>query len=165
ARPWGSPPRRRTRALLSSTLRRPLVGATDRPEHAPRNRGRGTSSRTMCLITYSVEGVDVAATDARPRMGWVAGWLPVALVVLLLGGSFAAFELELGDRLGIAHQQPAAPEQVAAPPGLELPELAEGEPVAAPAAEATPSARAIRAALRRVLRRPALGDHVVAAVG
>ncbi len=119
----------------------------------------------MGPITYSVEGVDVAATDARRPMGRVAGWFPVALVLLILGTAFAAFEVDLGARLGIAHEPAVAPEQVAAPPGLDLPEFADAAPVAAAAPTARPDAKAVRRAVAKVLRRKSLGPHVVAAVG
>ncbi len=119
----------------------------------------------MGPITYSVEGVDVPATDPHPRMGWAAGWLPVALVAVILGTAFAAFEVDLGERLGIAHEVEVPPEAIAAPAGLDLPELADASPVAITPTATPPDRQAVRRAVRKVLGRKAFGPHVVAAVG
>lgn len=103
---------------------------------------------------------------ARPRFGGAFLWLPLTLVLAVLATAFVAFEVDLGSRLGIAHVAPAEPEEVPAPEGLALPQLASPRPVAAPAAtDVEVSADAVRRAVRAALNEKDFGPHVVAAVG
>ena len=88
----------------------------------------------------------------------LAFWLPVVLVLALLGGAGTAYWLD--------RDQPDPdqdPEQVAPPPGLDLPPLIPPSPVAT-AAVGTADPAKVRRALAPLLRDPDLGPHVLAAV-
>ncbi|HEX4976244.1 MAG TPA: D-alanyl-D-alanine carboxypeptidase/D-alanyl-D-alanine-endopeptidase [Nocardioides sp.] len=93
----------------------------------------------------------------RVSSGVVVGVLVLALV---------AHVFELGPRwFGFDYPSPVdEPAEVAPPPGLTLPEAAEPEPVADAAEEVAVDARAVRAALRRLVRAPALGSRVAVRV-
>ncbi len=103
---------------------------------------------------------------ARRLFGGPSVWLPTALVLVVLATAFVGFEVDLGRRLGIAAAAPTQPEEVPAPTGLDLPELAAPVPVATPVDLAAPASRdAVRRAVRSALADQDLGPHVVAAVG
>lgn len=95
-------------------------------------------------------------------------WLPILLVVALLGCAVAAYHYDWGPRyLGWYGDDPNRdPAAVAPPAGLEFPAWQEPAPVADPV---TPLGRvdtaAVEAALAKGLRDKTLGKHVVAAVG
>ncbi|GAA1798375.1 hypothetical protein GCM10009795_049830 [Nocardioides hankookensis] len=88
----------------------------------------------------------------------LAFWLPVVLVLALLAGGGTAYWLDR-DQPDPDHD----PEQVAPPPGLELPPLTTPSPVAAAATGAADPAK-VRQALAPLLRDGDLGPHVVATV-
>jgi D-alanyl-D-alanine carboxypeptidase/D-alanyl-D-alanine-endopeptidase (penicillin-binding protein 4) len=88
----------------------------------------------------------------------LAFWLPVLLVLVLLGSAGTAYWLDRG------HPDPDRdPEQVAPPPGLELPPLEDPSPVAA-AATGTADPAKVRRALAPLLADKDLGPHVLASV-
>src|SRR5690349_1346647 len=88
----------------------------------------------------------------------LAFWLPVLLVMALLGGAGTAYWLDR-DRPDPKQD----PEQVAPPPGLELPPLRDPAPVAVAAAGAADPAK-VRRAIAPLLRDDDLGPHVLATV-
>lgn len=93
-------------------------------------------------------------------------WVPLVVVATLLGAAFTAFEYDLGERLGIAAEVSQEPAEVPAPAELNLPPVVAPEPLAEPApVDGVVDADAVRRAVNRVVRRKALGKHVVAAVG
>jgi len=99
----------------------------------------------------------VGRRDAR-HGSRLAFWLPVLLVVALLGGAGTAYWLD--------RDQPdpdREPEQVAPPSGLDLPPLTDPGPVAS-AATGTADPAKVRRALARLLRDDDLGPHVLATV-
>lgn len=108
--------------------------------------------------------------DARHYVGpgRVAHWLPVVLVIALLGGAVVAYRFEVGPRhLPWLSADPLTePHAVAPPAGLELPEWSP-PPEVAPAVPASIPVDpvAVAAVLEPVLADPDLGRHVVAAVG
>jgi D-alanyl-D-alanine carboxypeptidase/D-alanyl-D-alanine-endopeptidase (penicillin-binding protein 4) len=85
-------------------------------------------------------------------------WLPVLLVLALLGAAATTYWLDR-DR----PDPDRDPEQVAPPPGLELPPLTTPSPVAA-AAVGTADPVKVRRALEPLLSDRDLGPHVLAAV-
>ncbi len=87
----------------------------------------------------------------------LAFWLPVVLVLVLLAGAGTAYWLDRGP------DPDRDPEQVAPPPGLELPALADPSPVAA-AATGTADPAKVRRALAPLLADEDLGPHVLASV-
>lgn len=92
----------------------------------------------------------------------IRAFLPEIVVLLVLALAVASFEFDLGRRLGIA---PESPDEISAPPGLELPELPSPAPVAPAVVGGSPSATSVEAALSTYLSDRKLGPHVVAAVG
>jgi serine-type D-Ala-D-Ala carboxypeptidase/endopeptidase (penicillin-binding protein 4) len=105
---------------------------------------------------------DARHTSAGYRgPGRVAHWLPVLLVVVLLGAGLAADRGDWGPRhLGWGPSEPVAP----VPAGLDLPAPATPAPVsAAPVIALDPAA--VRRAVGRGLRAEDLGRHVVGLVG
>ncbi|GAB2871445.1 D-alanyl-D-alanine carboxypeptidase/D-alanyl-D-alanine endopeptidase [Nocardioides pacificus] len=107
--------------------------------------------------------------DARHTAGALSRWLPVVLVLALLAAAGAAYRFDLGSRwFGLDGPDPRTdPAAVAPPPGLDLPELTEPAPVAAPVPASAAGAVdpvAVRRALRAGLADQDLGRHVVAAV-
>lgn len=99
-------------------------------------------------------------------MGRVSAWLPVVVVLLVLAASFAAFEYDVGERLGLAEPERDNPAEVAPPEGLELPQLSDPRPVARPAdISSRVDPAKVRAALAPYLNRKSLGKHKVIAVG
>ncbi|QIK74548.1 D-alanyl-D-alanine carboxypeptidase/D-alanyl-D-alanine endopeptidase [Nocardioides piscis] len=107
--------------------------------------------------------------DRRHPVGaaWATRWLPVLLVLALLGSGVAAHRYDWGPRyLGwYGDDITTDPAAVAPPAGLELPAWS-------PPAAATPvtdpplvDATAIQTALEQGLRNKTLGKHVVAGVG
>lgn len=119
------------------------------------------------------EGVVVGRGDLRHRRaagtgrrGALARWLPVVLVLALLGGATAAWRFDLtapwlGGEEPDPRREPAA---VPPPEGLEVPTLPRPEPVARPAGQDALSRDAVRRALARGLRDRDLGRSVHAAV-
>jgi serine-type D-Ala-D-Ala carboxypeptidase/endopeptidase (penicillin-binding protein 4) len=104
----------------------------------------------------------------RRRGGRLLGWLPVALVLVVLAAAVASWQLDVGERLGWAPPDPRTdPAAVAPPLGLTLPEWSAPEPVAAavPATGDGVLPARVRAAIGKGLRDRDLGRHVVAAVG
>ncbi|GAA4701472.1 D-alanyl-D-alanine carboxypeptidase/D-alanyl-D-alanine endopeptidase [Nocardioides conyzicola] len=88
----------------------------------------------------------------------LAFWLPVIVVLALLGGAGTAYWVD--------RDQPdpsEEPEQVAAPAGLELPPLTDPSPVAV-AATGTADPAKVRRALAPLLKDDDLGSHVLAVV-
>lgn len=110
----------------------------------------------------------VREDDARPRRARkvVAGVLGVAL---LAGGGLAwrtgAADEWWHDLRGDGAQQPADPAAVAAPPGVDAPDVVRPKALARPAAAAGLLDRAAIAAALRPLADKDLGRHVLAAVG
>ena len=97
----------------------------------------------------------------------VAHWLPVVLVLAILGTGLAAYRFELGERYlpGLAADPVTEPEQVLPPAGLELPAWTAPAAVPGVAPTAALDPREVQALLRRGLADRDLGRHVVAAVG
>ncbi|WP_165355048.1 D-alanyl-D-alanine carboxypeptidase/D-alanyl-D-alanine-endopeptidase [Nocardioides oleivorans] len=97
----------------------------------------------------------------------VGVWLPVLLVVALLGAGVGAYRYDWGQRyLPWLSADPATePEQVLPPAGLELPEWTTPAADAQPVDEASAIAPdRVEAAVARRLADPDLGPHVVGAV-
>ena len=100
----------------------------------------------------------------------VATWLPVVLVLALLGAGVGAYRYEWGPRYlpGLAADPVTEPEAVLPPAGLDLPDWAlpaasgEGAEALGVAAPVVPDR--VAAALAPHLADPDLGRHVVAAV-
>jgi D-alanyl-D-alanine carboxypeptidase/D-alanyl-D-alanine-endopeptidase (penicillin-binding protein 4) len=86
----------------------------------------------------------------------LALWLPIVLVLVVLGGAAAAYRFELDERwFGGEEPDPVSePAAVAPPEGLEVPALERPAPVAAAADQDTLSGAAVRRALA-----PGLGDR------
>ena len=103
-----------------------------------------------------------------PGPGRLAHWLPVLLVLALLGSTAAAYRYEWGPRhLPWLVADPATEPQAVAPPaGLDLPQWTDPAPAAAaaPAGTALDPVR-VEALLASGLTADDLGPHVVAAVG
>ena len=100
----------------------------------------------------------------------LARWLPVALVLVVLGAAVASYQWDLGERLfGWQEADPRTdPAAVEPPEGLTLPRWSSPAPVAAgvPAARAGDMDEpAVRRVLTRGLEDRDLGRHAVAAVG
>ena len=93
-------------------------------------------------------------------------WLPVVLVLALLGAAAAGYRFELGERwFGVEEPDPVRePAAVAPPEGLEVPALERPSAVAAAAPSRALSRPAVRSALARGLRDRDLGRSVHAAV-
>ena len=100
------------------------------------------------------------------RAGRASRWLPVLLVLALLGGAVAAHRFDLGARwFGTGGPDPAEqPAAVPPPDGLDLPVLGRPAPVATAAGPGTLDPRAVRRALARGLADRDLGRSVHAAV-
>ena len=96
------------------------------------------------------------------RLRRVTGGVVVGVLVLAL----VAHVFELGPRwFGFDYPSPVdEPAEVAPPPGLELAAAPEPESVAAAADEVEVDEQAVRAALRRLVRAPALGRRVAVRV-
>ncbi|MDN5894156.1 MAG: D-alanyl-D-alanine carboxypeptidase/D-alanyl-D-alanine-endopeptidase [Nocardioides sp.] len=102
----------------------------------------------------------------RRSIGLISGWLPVIVVLLILAASFAAFEYDAAERLGLADPEPDNPAEVAPPEGLELPELAAPRPVArALSTSSQVDPAKVEAALAPYLDGHGLGKHKVISVG
>lgn len=105
---------------------------------------------------------------ARRVVGTVLGtWLPVLLVLALLGAGVAAYRYEWGQRYlpGLAADPATEPEQVLLPAGLELPSWSTPAPEAQPAdTSATLAVDKVARAVAKDLADPDLGRHVVGAV-
>jgi D-alanyl-D-alanine carboxypeptidase/D-alanyl-D-alanine-endopeptidase (penicillin-binding protein 4) len=97
----------------------------------------------------------VGGRDARHRR-W-ALWVPVALVVAVLAAAGTILLVDPPD------DEPDGPAAVPPPPGLELPDVATPEPVAAPATGAADPGK-VRRAVAGALRDADLGPHVLATV-
>jgi D-alanyl-D-alanine carboxypeptidase/D-alanyl-D-alanine-endopeptidase (penicillin-binding protein 4) len=106
--------------------------------------------------------------DRRREVRHVVGvWLPVLLVLALLGAGVGAYRFEWGQRYlpWLAADPVTEPEQVLPPAGLDLPDWtapAAAEEALAGTAPIAPDA--VAAALAADLADPDLGRHVVAAV-
>ena len=97
----------------------------------------------------------------------VATWLPVLLVLTLLGAGVGAYRYEWGPRYlpGLAADPVTEPEAVLPPAGLDLPEWTPPTSAAQVADTAVPiDPEAVERAVARDLADPDLGRHVVAAV-
>src|SRR5690606_38430427 len=103
----------------------------------------GGQCRAQWALTHSREGCSVARRDAdhtgragssdRPQgPGRLAHWLPVALVLLLLGAGVAADRYAWGPTYLGWHETPTEPAAVEPPTGLALPDPPVPEPVAEP---------------------------------
>ncbi|WP_067437750.1 D-alanyl-D-alanine carboxypeptidase/D-alanyl-D-alanine endopeptidase [Nocardioides jensenii] len=93
-------------------------------------------------------------------------WLPVLVVLAVVAAAFASFQYDLGERLGLAHDDTTDPAEVAPPPGLELPALTPPSPVAAGVPTTSPVDPAkVRRALASYAQEKDLGKHRVLAVG
>ncbi|WP_122816167.1 D-alanyl-D-alanine carboxypeptidase/D-alanyl-D-alanine endopeptidase [Nocardioides pantholopis] len=109
--------------------------------------------------------------------GRVVTWLALLLVLVVGSAAFVGYRTDLadpwledgwvGERLDdvFGEQEPPGPEAVAAPAGLDLPDVVTPGPVADAALAAPLDARAVRRALAPYLRDDDLGRHVLAAVG
>ncbi|WP_432476330.1 D-alanyl-D-alanine carboxypeptidase/D-alanyl-D-alanine endopeptidase [Nocardioides sp. GXQ0305] len=107
---------------------------------------------------------EVGQASGRGRL--LTRWLPIVLVVVLLGGAVAAYRFDLGERWFDTEppdpvEEPAA---VAPPEGLEVPALDRPAPVAEEADQDMLSRAAVRRALAPGLRDRDLGKSVHAAV-
>lgn len=112
------------------------------------------------------KGCQVNSGGRRRLLGPVSAWLPVLLVLLVLGASFAAFEYDAGERLGLAEPEEDNPAEVAPPGGLELPPLAAPRPVArALPTGTTVDPAKVQAAVAPYLKGGGMGKHRVIAVG
>jgi D-alanyl-D-alanine carboxypeptidase/D-alanyl-D-alanine-endopeptidase (penicillin-binding protein 4) len=97
----------------------------------------------------------------------VGAWLPVVLVLALLGAGVGAYRYEWGPRYlpGLAADPVTEPEAVLPPAGLDLPAWTTPAPDADPADAAAPIAvDKVAAAVGPDLADPDLGRHVVGAV-
>lgn len=94
-------------------------------------------------------------------------WVPVVVVLALVGSSYAVVEWNLGERwLGIERADPQEnPAAVAPPSGLVLPSPVAAGPVAEPLVPAAADPAAVRRAVARALTDPDLGPRVAALVG
>lgn len=102
--------------------------------------------------------------------GRLAHWLPTLLVLAIVAAAFASYRLDLGPRYlpWLSVDPQSEPAAIAPPPGVELPEWTDPEPVAGvvpPARRGHVDQAAVAAALAPGLRDEDLGRHVVAAVG
>ena len=106
------------------------------------------------------------ASRRTTRGGILVRWLPVVLVLALLGAAAAGYRFELGERwFGAEEPDPVRePAAVAPPEGLEVPALERPPAVAAAAPSRALSRPAVRGALARGLRDRDLGRSVHAAV-
>lgn len=107
-----------------------------------------------------------AVRPPRRGPGRLAVWLPVVLVLALLGAAVAADEYAWGPTyLGWKGGDPSIDPAVVAPPGLlDLPEVPDPAPVAVPVTVGGLASAQVRAALNRPLKDKDLGPHVIAAV-
>ncbi|KQY50230.1 MULTISPECIES: D-alanyl-D-alanine carboxypeptidase/D-alanyl-D-alanine-endopeptidase [unclassified Nocardioides] len=104
--------------------------------------------------------------DAGHTSRRLSSWLPILLVLAVVAAGFASFQYDLGDRLGIAPDDPADPAQVAPPRGLDLPALTTPRPVAAAApTDSRVDPAKVRRALASYAAEKDLGKHRVLAVG
>ncbi len=103
---------------------------------------------------------------ASGRSRALTRWLPVLLVLVLLGAAVAGYRFDLGERwFGTEQPDPVEePAAVAPPEGLEVPALGRPAPVAGAAEQDTLSGAAVRRALAPGLRDRDLGKSVHAAV-
>ena len=97
----------------------------------------------------------MAGRDARHRR--LALWLPVALVLAVLGAAGTAYLVDPDA------PEPDGPAAVPPPPGLELPAVTTPSPVARVATGTADPAK-VRRAVARLLRDADLGRHVLATV-
>ncbi|GAB3790177.1 hypothetical protein GCM10027601_33090 [Nocardioides ungokensis] len=135
----------------------PSVGAQDSLAHNVRKRALGKGQ--------SVVGRDTR--HARRSGDPILRWLPVLLVLVLLGSAAAAYRFELGPRwFGTEPADPVHnPAAVAPPSGLTLRPPAAPAPVAPAVDAAAPlDGASVRRALARPLKDPDLGRHVLATV-
>ena len=116
------------------------------------------------------EGPKLRQGDGRHPRTWprrLVDWLPVVVVLALLGSSAAIVQWNLGERwFGIvradSHDNPAA---LAPPSGLVLPAAVAASPLGTAAPVGRVDVEAVRRAVTARLRDPHLGGHVVALVG
>ena len=94
--------------------------------------------------------------SGRRRKRALGLWVPVVLVLAILGGAAAAYHYDLGARwFGTTTPGPAVAPSI---PGLTLPTPTTPRPVARPAPAATADRHAVRRALAKPLANPALDD-------
>jgi D-alanyl-D-alanine carboxypeptidase/D-alanyl-D-alanine-endopeptidase (penicillin-binding protein 4) len=99
----------------------------------------------------------------RSRASRGAVWGPILLVLAVLAGAFGSFQYDVPRRLGWGDRA-SAPDLLAPPSGVTLPEFAAPAAVAAPLVATAPDPESIRTVLAPTLRDKDLGSHVVAAV-
>jgi serine-type D-Ala-D-Ala carboxypeptidase/endopeptidase (penicillin-binding protein 4) len=117
------------------------------------------------------EGPILRRGDRRhPQRQWLRrliDWLPVVVVLALLGSSAAVVQWNLGERwFGIVRADPQSnPGAVAPPSGVVFPAAVSAPALGVPVPTGDAEPDAVRRALAERLRDPQLGGHVVALVG
>jgi D-alanyl-D-alanine carboxypeptidase/D-alanyl-D-alanine-endopeptidase (penicillin-binding protein 4) len=103
----------------------------------------------------------MAVRDRGPRRRW-RGWLPEALVVLLLVAAGLGYQLDLGERwFGFRAADPVTePAAVLPPEGLRLPAFGAAGSVAGTSAPRGVDPAKVAAAIQPFVRRGVLGRHV-----
>lgn len=117
------------------------------------------------------EATQKPSTRRDPRRpsgpGAVAHWLPVLLVLVMLGAGLAAYRFEVGQKYlpWLAADPETEPAAVAPPAGLDLPDWSAPEPALDDVEGGGLDPVRVARALRRPLADPDLGPRVSVAVG